>query len=114
MKLNHIDLQVEDVQETVRFFEDFFDFEMRTSRNSPALAILDDRHGLVMVLQKKKRTEEIYPEGFHIGFLVERDEDVVAFSSRAEAQGLRTSPIERNSRGTMTYCRAPGGIVVEV
>ena len=58
MKLNHLDLQVPDVQHTARFFERYFDFEHTSNRASPAIAILSDRHGLVLVLQKLKDPAE--------------------------------------------------------
>src|SRR3954451_621599 len=76
MKLNHLDLQVSDVQRTVDFFEKYFDLELRSSRTSPALAILSDRHGFVLVLQRRKHDAETYPEGFHVGFLVDDVETV--------------------------------------
>ncbi len=112
MTLNHIDLQVADVQQNALFFERHFGFALKTSRTSPAIAILEGDGGFVLVLQRRK-TDAPYPEGFHIGFLVERDELVHEFHARASAEGLQLSPVERNSRGLMTYCRT-SDFVVEV
>ncbi|WP_338872363.1 VOC family protein [Myxococcus stipitatus] len=114
MKLNHIDLQVPDVQCTAAFFERHFGFEHTSNRASPAIAILNDREGLVLVLQRLKRPEEKFPEGFHVGFLVDDVETVLAFHARARAEGLEVSDVVRNNRGTMVYCQAPGGVLVEV
>ena len=113
MKLNHLDLQVPDVQLTAAFLETHLGFEMLSSRQSPAIAILNDRHGFVLVLQRRK-PEERFPEGFHIGFYLESEAEVLAFWERAEAAGLSPTPIQRNGRGTMTYCRAPGDFAIEV
>ncbi|AGC41461.1 hypothetical protein MYSTI_00102 [Myxococcus stipitatus DSM 14675] len=114
MKLNHIDLQVPDVQRTAAFFERYFGFEHTSNRASPAIAILEDGAGLVLVLQRLKRPEEKYPEGFHVGFLVDAVETVLAFHARALADGLEVSEVIRNNRGTMVYCQAPGAVLVEV
>jgi len=114
MKLNHIDLHVGDVQRTAAFFERYFGFALRTSRTSPAIAILDDGDGFVLVLQRAKDDAYTYPDGFHVGFLVDDEEQVIAFQAAARRDGLDVSDVDRNARGVMTYCRAPGGILVEV
>lgn len=114
MTLNHIDLQVPDVQGAALFFERYFGFEHRSSRTSPAVAILGDAHGFVLVLQRKRRDDEAYPEGFHVGFLVESEDLVRAFHERARGEGLVISDLQSNNRGLMTYCHAPGGVLVEV
>jgi catechol 2,3-dioxygenase-like lactoylglutathione lyase family enzyme len=112
MILNHVDLQVRDVQATVTFFETFFAFRLTTSRSSPAIAVLEGDRGVVLVLQRRK-DEAPYPEGFHIGFLVDDVPTVVAFHARASDAGLHVSDVDRNSRGTMVYCRHDG-ITIEV
>ncbi len=114
MKLNHIDLQVPDVQETAAFFERWLGFTHTSSRTSPAIAILRGEDGFVLVLQRKKDESEQYPDGFHVGFLVEREDIVIDFQRRAREAGLVISDVDRNARGTMAYCHAPGGILVEV
>ena len=114
MKLNHLDLQVADVQQTVTFFERYFDLELRTSRTSPALAVLSDRQGFVLVVQRRKHDGEAYPEGFHLGFLVDDVESVHAAHARAREGGLDVTDVITNNRGVMIYCKAPDGYVVEV
>ncbi|PTL78797.1 VOC family protein [Vitiosangium sp. GDMCC 1.1324] len=114
MKLNHIDLQVPDVQRTVLFFERYFDFELQSNRASPAIAILSDRQGLVLVLQRLKNKTDAYPEGFHVGFIVDREDLVHGFRERASSDGLEVSEVIRNNRGVMVYCKAPGDFLVEV
>jgi len=85
MKLNHLDLQVPDVQRTVGFFEKYFDLELRSSRTSPAIAILSDRQGFVLVIQRRKNEAEAYPEGFHLGFLVDDVESVHRAHARVKS-----------------------------
>jgi catechol 2,3-dioxygenase-like lactoylglutathione lyase family enzyme len=114
MKLNHLDLQVTDVGRTVTFFEDAFDFHLRSNRQSSAIAFLDDGDGFVLVLQRKKSEAGSYPDGFHFGFLVDDVESVHRFHARAQALGLETSDIIENGRGTQVYCSAPDGLLAEV
>ncbi|WNG36862.1 VOC family protein [Archangium violaceum] len=114
MKLNHIDLHVPDVQRAVLFFERYFDFELQSNRTSPAIAILSDRHGFVLVLQRLKDPAHVYPEGFHVGFLVENEDIVLGFHERVRSDGLEVSQVLRNNRGVLVYCKAPGDILVEV
>ena len=113
MNINHLDLQVTDVQRSVVFFETFFGLTLQTNRTSPAIAILSDGAGFVLVLQRKKEPAQTYPDGFHLGFLV----DEIAIVERTHAAllqaGVEVSAIDRNSRGTMIYCRHDG-ILVEV
>ncbi len=114
MKLNHLDLQVSDVQRSVEFFERCFDLELRSSRTSPAIAILGDQHGFVLVLQRRKSDTEAYPEGFHLGFLVDDVETVHRAHARVRATGLDVSDVIENNRGVMIYCKSPDGYSVEV
>jgi catechol 2,3-dioxygenase-like lactoylglutathione lyase family enzyme len=112
MLLNHLDLQVHDVQATALFFERYFGFTLQTNRTSPAIAVLGGDGGFVLVLQRRK-DESPYPEGFHLGFLLGDVASVLAFHARAVADGLPVSGVDTNSRGTMVYCRHDG-VVVEV
>ena len=114
MRLNHLDLQVPDVQSTAAFFETLFGFTLQTSRQSPAIAILTGEDGFVLVVQKKKGEAEKYPEGFHLGFLVDDDQSVFRFHAAAVTAGLEVNEPSRNARGLMVYCRAPGDVLVEV
>ncbi len=112
MHLNHLDLQVSDVVASVAFFESLFGLELRSSRTSPAIAILSDGRDFVLVLQRQ--ASPVYPDGFHLGFLVDDVDTVLRFHERARASGAAVSDVDVNNRGTMVYCRAPDGYAVEV
>ena len=114
MKLNHLDLQVHDVPATLGYFERWFGLTPRTNRDSPALAVLTDGHGFVLVLQRASPGEERYPAGFHLGFLLEDVESVRALQARAKDGGAEVSDVIVNGRGTMIYFTAPEGYRVEV
>ena len=104
MVLNHVDLQVPDVQRAAAFFASHFGFALQSNPSSPAIAILAGDGGFSLVLQKRQ-DDRPCPEGFHIGFIVSDVAKVHAFHAGAVAAGLRISPVETNGRGTMTYCR---------
>lgn len=112
--LNHLDLQVDDVQGAAARFVALFGFRRTSNATSTAIAFLDDGHGFTLVLQKKRSTDETYPEGFHLGFLVSDVQQVHDFHARATAVGLQVSAVETNARGTQTYCRTPDGLLIEV
>ena len=113
MKLNHLDLQVSDVQSLAGFLEQHFELERITNDRSPAIAILHDRAGFTLVIQRR-RDDRPYPEGFHIGFIQGDAATVHAHHARLTAAGLSLSPIDVNARGTRFYLHAPGDILVEV
>ncbi len=114
MKLNHLDLQVADVPAAAAFFVAHFGFEPRSNASGEALAFLYERDGFWLVLGRKKGDSDRYPDGFHIGFLVDDVETVRAQHARLTAAGVESGPIETHARGTMFYCRGPSEILIEV
>ncbi len=110
MHLNHLDLQVHDVQSTAAFFERHFGFRLQTSRTSPAIAILEGDGPFVLVLQRRK-DETPYPNDFHLGFLVPDVATVERMHAALVAEHADVSAIDVNARGTMIYCRHDGFLV---
>ncbi len=111
MFLNHLDLQVSDVQATVTFLETFFGFHLETSRTSPAIAVLRGAHDVVLVLQRQPAP--VYPDGFHFGFRVDDVATVEATHAALVRAGADVGAIDVNARGTMLYCRFDS-LLVEV
>ncbi len=68
----------------------------------------------MLVLQRKKDAGQVYPDGFHLGFLVEDVAIVGRVHAALSQAGTDVSSIVRNNRGTMIYCRHSDGILVEV
>jgi catechol 2,3-dioxygenase-like lactoylglutathione lyase family enzyme len=114
VKLNHLDLQVPDVPSLAAFLVEHFDLQPLTRLDSPKLAILTDGHGFTLVIQRRKHDAETYPEGAHIGFLVDDVAEVHARHARLTAAGASVSDPSTTARGTSCYCRAPGDILIEV
>lgn len=113
MRLNHIDLQVPDVQQAAAFFARWFAFRLESNPHSPAIAILRGEGNFSLVLQRRADGER-YPATFHVGFLLETQAEVQAFHARARAAGLAIGELQRTGRGTLSYLRGPGEILIEV
>jgi catechol 2,3-dioxygenase-like lactoylglutathione lyase family enzyme len=113
VQLNHLDLQAPDVQRLAGFLVDHFDLERRSNDSSPAIAILGDRCGFTLVIQRRQ-DDQPYPAGFHIGFILPAAAEVRAQHTRMAAAGVTVGPIDVNARGTRFYLTAPGEILVEV
>ena len=113
MKLNHVDLQVPDVQEAAAFFERWFAFERQTKPSSPAIAILRGEGDFTLVLEQRAEGER-YPGNFHVGFLLDNEADVIAFHRRAREGGLPISELQREGRAVLAYLRGPGDLLIEV
>jgi catechol 2,3-dioxygenase-like lactoylglutathione lyase family enzyme len=114
MRLNHLDLQADDVPATAAFFERYFGLTIHGNRTSPAIIILSDEDGFSLAVQRRKRADEAYPEGFHIGFLVDGEEAVRRQHERMVGDGVSCTDVIVNNRGVMFYLTAPGDITVEV
>jgi lactoylglutathione lyase len=115
MTLNHLNLAVPDVTRSREFFETYFGFQKLGEQRGTMIAVLRDESGFVLTLSNfEKATEVNYPEGFHIGFIQEREERVNEIHQRLKDDGFEVeSP--RKFHGSWTfYMRAPGGIPVEV
>ena len=110
MHLNHVDLQVGDVQATAAFFELFFGFTHTSNRASRAIAILRGDDGFTLVLQRRTEGDR-YPNGFHIGFIVEDEAIVRRMHAELARSGAPVSDVQMNGRGTMIYCKHDGFLV---
>lgn len=112
MVLNHVDLQVPRVQSAAALFCQLFGFTQVSNPASPAIAILHGEGQVTLVLQQ--RDAAAWPEGFHVGFIVDDVAQVHAFHARASAEpGVQCSNVQTNGRGTMVYCRFEG-LLIEV
>jgi catechol 2,3-dioxygenase-like lactoylglutathione lyase family enzyme len=113
MVLNHVDLQVPDVRAAAALFVRLFQFEQVSNAASPAIAILRGEGGVTLVLQRRV-DERPWPEGFHVGFIVDDVQRVHDFHARASVEPeVQCSDVQVNGRGTMVYCRF-SGLLVEV
>ncbi|WP_200411904.1 VOC family protein [Virgibacillus salexigens] len=110
MKLNHLNLTVNDVAASRDFLETYFGMKCVNSRGNGFAAMFDDDQ-FVLTLMKGK--EVWYPKTFHIGFPQESRDKVDRTNKRLRNDGYAVDPpIE--SHGYTFYVQAPGGFTVEV
>ncbi len=110
MKLNHLNLTVNDVNATREFLEKYFGLKTMDTRGNSFAVLLDD-NGLVLTLMRG--TEVSYPKTFHIGFIQESEERVNEINQLLKADGFDVDPPQR-LHGWTFYVEAPGGFTVEV
>ncbi len=118
MKLNHLNLCVNNMSEAVTFFADIFGFEL-ADRKGDAIAVMKDQAGFTLVLSQLvalRGENPIYPEGFHVWFYVDTKEDVDQFFLKLMSAGLASKENSPKSmRGGYTlYFKALDGILFEV
>ena len=106
MKLNHLGVSVDDVVATRAFLETYFGLK-GIGKTNPKMTHLQDESGFVLSLVQGQ------PEGLHIGFIQETEDQVDAIYTRLRGDGFKVEP-PRKSHGYTFYVVAPGGLTVEV
>ena len=71
MRLNHVDMQVSDVDAARQFFEEFFDMRCRYQRQKQ-IAIFENDMGFEFAVSNLFNSPApVYPPDFHVGFVLE-------------------------------------------
>jgi lactoylglutathione lyase len=111
MKLNHLNLTVNDALETSAFLGKYFGLKPLGKTNVNMVLMSDDNG---MVINVMKGPDISYPETFHIGFIQESEERVNEIHQRLKDDGFQMDP-PRKFHGSWTfYFQSPGGFLVEV
>lgn len=111
MKLDHINLTVEDVTATRQFLETYFGLHPAGAQSANMAFLTDDNRSLVTLMKGKIAA---YPATFHIGFNQPNREAVDALYARLRQDGFEVAE-PRNFHGSWTfYVPSPGGFSVEV
>lgn len=113
MKLNHLNLTVDDVPAAAVFLETYLG--LVSQGGNAGMAFLTDDDGLVLSLMKRRRGDDApYPGTFHVGFFVADEAAVDETHRRMTEGGVETPPPARHNHGYGFYVQAPGGFTVEV
>ncbi|MFD0696698.1 VOC family protein [Paenibacillus sp. GCM10027628] len=110
MKLNHLNLTVNDVNAAREFLEKYFELKTVNTRGNSFAVLLDD-DGSVITLMKGAQVS--YPNTFHIGFIQKSEERVNEINQRMKDDGFHVD-LPQRSHGYTFYVEAPGGFTVEV
>jgi lactoylglutathione lyase len=108
MRLDHINLTVDDVIKASAFIKKHFGYKDAFEDNNAGMAVLQDEHGMHINLMKGSNAT--YPKYFHIGFDMETEANVNAFYERLENDGMEIDPPEHTAWGSWTFhFKCPGG-----
>ena len=116
MKVNHVNLTVNDPVETQQFLVKHFGLKPRGKGNQN-IALLSDDNGMVLSLMNMKmdrKSEVKYPDTFHIGFIQDNEEQVNEINRQLKADGFQVPPPSRQHGSWTFYFDAPGGFTIEV
>lgn len=117
MQLNHIHLSVIDVAAAAAVFVEHFNFALIETRGNNGLAVLKGDGGVVLALMRLAsgiEPDKASPPMFHLGFLTPDAARVEASHAAMKADALDVSEIEFTRGARRFYCKAPGGLLVEV
>ncbi|GHO81969.1 glyoxalase [Ktedonobacter sp. SOSP1-85] len=117
MQLNHLNLCVEDLTEARTFFQNCFDFHFVEQRKD-AVAVMSDGHGFTLVLSNPRafgNEMRPYPEGFHIGFILETSDQVDQVYRRLATAEVQLTQEPKKMRGSYGfYFTALNNLLFEV
>lgn len=114
MKLNHVNLTVDDVTAARQVLEQHFGLRPLAEPHLN-FAVLRDEAGLILTLMGAGRAKPVaYPPTFHIGFDQPSEGAVREVWERLTAAGFEIDPPRRESHAFTFYFKAPGGFTVEV
>lgn len=114
MTLNHINLVVLDVAEAVWLFEDFFDFRCTGQKGDHAIAILEGPGNFTLVIMAGKEVPPGYPTAFHIGFMQDREDQVLEVYRKLKDGGIAIGAEPRKIRDSFGFYFNFGGFMIEV
>lgn len=114
MKLNHINLMVNNVAEAVHFFETYFNFKCIEIKGENIIAILINGDDFTLVVTKAKGGQATYPDTFHIGFLQRNAEEVNQIYRQLKNAGLVSEQEPRKIRDSFGFYFNFENIMIEI
>jgi catechol 2,3-dioxygenase-like lactoylglutathione lyase family enzyme len=115
MRLTHVDLQVSDVDAAREFFETFFNLRC-TYQRQKQIAIFKDETGFEFAVSNLfDSPPPTYPLDFHIGFVLERTNEVREIYDRLKKAGVAMKlALGIHGPALGFQCLGPDSIPVEV
>lgn len=110
-KLNHLSFPTTNVAETAAFFEKYLGCEVVAAGEHRLLK----RNGFDIVLEQVTEEVPVWPKNFHFGLEVDSLDDVHTLYDEFLEGGVHMETgVFNNTRGSRFFCRAPGGLLIEV
>jgi len=114
MKLNHINLVVGDVADATNFFETYFDFKCTDRKGDDMVAVLKSPENFTLVIMKNKEDEPVYPNAFHIGFMLESEVMVTDKYQQLKTAGIISAPEPKKIRDSFGFYFTYQNIMFEI
>jgi catechol 2,3-dioxygenase-like lactoylglutathione lyase family enzyme len=114
MKLNHINLVVSNVENAVQFFEKYFDFKCTEIKGNHIAAILKGPEDFTLVILKNKEGRTIYPDSFHIGFMLDSVEQVMDVYHKLKSGGVVVDQEPKKIRDSFGFYFNFENLMIEV
>ncbi len=114
MKLNHINLVVLDVAEAINLFETYFNFKCTDIKGDNVVAILKGSNDFTLVIMTNKNGQAIYPEAFHIGFMLDSEEEVIKTYDILKNGGITVAQEPKKIRDSFGFYFTFDNMMIEV
>jgi catechol 2,3-dioxygenase-like lactoylglutathione lyase family enzyme len=117
MKLNHINLTVQDVPMASTFFQTYFEFKPADSKPNDSLSVLTGTDGFILVLMHERLNQNgstTYPDAFHIGFYLDHEEAVLAKFQELKTGGINLPQEPQRIRKTFGFYFNLQNIMIEI
>ncbi|HUZ58190.1 MAG TPA: VOC family protein [Hanamia sp.] len=114
MELNHLNLVVSNVAEAIHFFETYFNFKCTEIKGEDIIAILNGSNDFTLVIAKSKEGNPFYPGSFHIGFLLESEEEVTETYQKLKSGGIIVGHEPKKIRDSFGFYFNFENIMIEV
>jgi predicted enzyme related to lactoylglutathione lyase len=114
MKLNHINLVVSNVKEATHFFEQNFNFKCTEVKGDYIISILKGIDDFTLVIMAQKEGLASYPDAFHIGFMLNTENEVVEKYEALKKNGMEVGQEPRKIRDSFGFYFTFDTLMIEV
>lgn len=114
MTINHINLVVSNVADAITFFETYFNFTCTEIKGDNIVATLKNSDDFTLVVMTNKNGKAIYPDTFHIGFMLDSDQAVVKTYDALKNGGIEVGQEPRKIRDSFGFYFNFDNIMIEV
>ena len=114
MTINHLNLVVNDLVQTIKFFETFFEFTLKDIKGDNIIAVLENKENFTLVIMSSKNQELSYPKDFHFGFILESKIAVDTLHQKLQAAGFQIENNPRTIRNSYTFYLSFDNLFIEI
>jgi len=114
MKLNHLNLVVSNVASTINLFETYFGFKCEDVKGDNIVAILKNSNDFTLVIMANKNGQPHYPDAFHIGFMLDNEDQVGEIFAKLKTGGIEVGQEPRKIRDSFGFYFNFDTVMIEV